>query len=561
VPAALIIVFVLCVLIAVAFEMTNGIGRNTQGAGAVESSIAIADGSLDYLYANWRQIARTSPNVAPSSSEFASISVPPSSFFPDMKGWALKNFSVVAVDPLLQPLASSTTAPPKQTGRGPGTYAYTYMATADVDVQVVSRTVTQKVRRVFQKKVQSPWNFALFYNDVLELQPSAPLTLTGWVHSNDNLYTGSDKLTVTDKLTTAGNWNIGYAPNDSAHTAAPTSPNYPANQPPAQDDSFQAFGLDPKLLDTTDKNANNDSFREIAEVPKAGDTDPFASQRYYNQAGIKVLINGNTAVVRNQAGAVCTASSKGNDLLIYNAVTAALKNPQTFRDNREAATVSAWNVDVSEITKASGMSWNNVLYVSDQSATASNHHAIRLTNGASLPSNGLTVVSDNPVYIQGNWNTGQNPPSSAATPDSTKPMDSSYSWRPSAVVADAITLLSSAWQDNNSAKNLNSRTASNTTVNAALVGGNVPTGSNGGNYSGGAENFVRLLEDWSGKTFTYYGSMLQLYSSAYATGTWGKANVYAPATLKWNFDDKFTLNSPPGSAVMVSYVQQRWFQE
>jgi hypothetical protein len=140
-------------------------------------------------------------------------------------------------------------------------------------------------------------------------------------------------------------------------------------------------------------------------------------------------------------------------------------------------------------------------------------------------------------------------------------MDSSYSWRPSAVVADAITLLSSAWQDNNSAKGLNNRTASNTTVNAALVAGNVPTGSRGSNYSGGAENFVRFLEDWSGKTFTYYGSMLQLYSSAYATGTWGKANVYAPATLKWNFDDKFTLNSPPGSAVMVSYVQQRWFQE
>ena len=201
------------------------------------------------------------------------------------------------------------------------------------------------------------------------------------------------------------------------------------------------------------------------------------------------------------------------------------------------------------------------MYISDQSATAANHKAIRLRNGDTLPQNGLTFVTDNPLYILGDWNTGADPASSASTPDSTKPMDKSYAWRPSAVIADAITLLSNSWQDNNAGKGLNNRVASNTTVNAALVAGNVPTGSKGANYSGGAENFVRFLEDWTGKTFTYYGSMLQLYSSAYGAGAWGKANVYAPAQLKWSFDDNFTLNAPAGTAVMISYVQQRWFQE
>src|SRR5947209_3652320 len=85
-PAALIIVLLLCVMIGAAFEFTNGIGRNTQGAGAVESAIAVADGSLDYLYANWRHVARTSPNLAPTTSEFANISAPPmGTYFPDMK--------------------------------------------------------------------------------------------------------------------------------------------------------------------------------------------------------------------------------------------------------------------------------------------------------------------------------------------------------------------------------------------------------------------------------------------------------------------------------------------
>lgn len=554
------LVFVLCVLIAVAFELTNGMGRNTQGAGAVESTIAIADGSLDYLYANWRQIARTSANTAPTSSEFANIPFPPTTYFSDMQNWTLKNFGVVAVDPLLQPLPTATTPPSKQTGRGPGSYSYSYLATADVEMKVIGRTVTQKVRRIFQKKVQSPWNFAMFYNDVLELQPNSPLTISGWVHSNDNLYTGSNKLTLTDRLTTAGTWNVGYAPGDGAHTGTPTAPSYPANEPPAQEDNFQAFGLDPKLLDTTDGNPNNDSFREIAEVPNSGYADPFASQRYYNQAGIKVIINGNSVVIRNQAGNVCTAASKGNDLLIYNAVTAAFRGQSNFQDNRESATVSVRNIDVSALA-ASSMNWNDIIYVSDQSATASNHHALRLLNGDVLPHDGMTFVTDNALYLQGDWNTGANPPSSGATPDSTKPLDQSYPWRPSAIVADAITLLSNSWQDNNAAKGLNQRTASNTTVNAALVAGNVPTGSKGNNYSGGAENFVRFLEDWTGKTFTYYGSMLELYASLYATGAWGKANVYAPAQLKWYFDDNFTLTGPPGSAVMVSYVQQRWYQE
>jgi hypothetical protein len=559
-PAVLVIVFSLSIMIGLAFATTSGMGRHAQGAGAVESAVAIADGALDYAFAHWREITRTSPNPDPTTSEFAGIPVPSAAAFPDVKGWALKNFRVVAIDPLLEPLATTTTKPPKQTGRGPGSYSYVYLASADVEVPAINRTVTQKVRRVFQKKVQSPWNFALFYNDVLELHPNSPLNLNGWVHSNDNLYTGSNKLTLSDRVTTAGSWNIAFAPQDGGHSGSTaTAPVYPADQPPAQEDTFQPFGLDPKLLSTTDTNANNDSYREITEVPTSG-PDPFASQRYYNQAGVKVLISGSTITIRNQAGQICTGASKGNDLAIFSTLNAAIKNVQTFQDNREAGTMSAWTVDIGPITSSS-MVWNNILYVSDQGATTGNRKCIRLTNGATLPRNGLTFVTDNPLYIHGNWNTGLNPPSNASTPDPTRPMDSSYIWRPSAILADSITLLSSAWQDNDSAKGLSNRIASNTTVNAALVAGDVPSGSKGNNYSGGGENFVRLLENWTGKSFTYYGSMLQLYPSALATGVWGRPNVYSPGQLNWYFDSQFTVTAPPGTAVMVSYVQQRWFQE
>src|SRR5207302_9984672 len=120
---------------------------------------------------------------------------------------------------------------------------------------------------------------------------------------------------------------------------------------------------------------------------------------------------------------------------------------------------------------SSSAGWNNILYISDQSATASNHKAIRVVNGDTLPKNGLTLVTDNPLYILGDWNTGSKPPSSASTPDPTQPIDPSYSWRPSAIIADAITLLSNSWQDGNSSKRLNQLTAGNTTANAAIVAG------------------------------------------------------------------------------------------
>ena len=75
--------------------------------------------------------------------------------------------------------------------------------------------------------------------------------------------------------------------------------------------------------------------------------------------------------------------------------------------------------------------------------------ALKLVRGGNgqIVRPGLTIAAENPVYIQGDWNTGSSPPSSANIPDPTRPMDSGYQWRPSAIVADSITLLSNSWRD------------------------------------------------------------------------------------------------------------------
>ncbi len=131
------------------------------------------------------------------------------------------------------------------------------------------------------------------------------------------------------------------------------------------------------------------------------------------------------------------------------------------------------------------------------------------------------------------------------------------------MIADAVMVLSNAWSDAKSSYDVADRIASPTTINTAIVSGIVPSGlaSSGPNsYSGGAENFPRLMETWgTDKTFTYYGSMVELFTSKQNIGKWGTANVYSPPRRAWYFDTLFYTSPPPGTLTLVSYNKQRWF--
>jgi hypothetical protein len=131
-----------------------------------------------------------------------------------------------------------------------------------------------------------------------------------------------------------------------------------------------------------------------------------------------------------------------------------------------------------------------------------------------------------------------------------------YTRQPAAIIADAVNILSNAWIDANSGTK---PIATPTTVNAGIVSGNVPSAN--GYYSGGLENFPRFLENWSGKTFTYYGSMIQLYQSEQAIGRWGANNVYDPPTRAWYFDNNFVANPPPGLLASFNYRKSRWYMQ
>ena len=100
----------------------------------------------------------------------------------------------------------------------------------------------------------------------------------------------------------------------------------------------------------------------------------------------------------------------------------------------------------------------------------------------------------------------------------------------------------------------------NMTVNVAIAAGHVNSG--GGNYSGGAENLIRYLEDWGGRQVTWRGSLVCLWESEQATGLFNNSYFVRPQTdYKFDTDLEDPLNTPPGTPLARSYRRFGWQHE
>ncbi|HTS12371.1 MAG TPA: PilX N-terminal domain-containing pilus assembly protein [Candidatus Limnocylindrales bacterium] len=191
--------------------------------------------------------------------------------------------------------------------------------------------------------------------------------------------------------------------------------------------------------------------------------------------------------------------------------------------------------------------------------------ALKLVNGSALAAAanpmgvcgaapcGLTITSENPVYIQGDYNNNPNADPTLSTPNADNHVAAS-------VVADAVTLLSDSWNDVNSFAfpyNQGNRTANvATTYRLAIAAGkNVPfkqpaVGTIGQDFGtdGGAHNFLRFIENWGPVTLYYRGSIVSMYYSHQAISAFKCCNlVYSPPNRGFNFDTDFQTPSklPP----------------
>ena len=231
-------------------------------------------------------------------------------------------------------------------------------------------------------------------------------------------------------------------------------------------------------------------------------------------------------------------------------------------DNWGAANVGA---GFGAATPGNPYSRVNCMGVARKNWVSGARHAIKLVDGrlGNLPTRpdgtgGFTVASENPVYVQGDYNASGGFGAGNA---------------PAAVIADSVTLLSNNWSDANSLANpinLGARPASDTWYRLAIASGkNIdfpqPTWGAAKDYGtdGGVHNFLRYIENWGGHTLNYEGSLVSLFYSQYATGVFKCCTtVYSPPTRNYAFDTLFLnpSNLPPGTpefqdVVNVSYRQ------
>jgi hypothetical protein len=234
--------------------------------------------------------------------------------------------------------------------------------------------------------------------------------------------------------------------------------------------------------------------------------------------------------------------------------------------------------------------------------------AVRLFNGENLQTSGaagdlsqtkgLTVSTENMVYIWGNYNTTGitcQPTTGSTLNDPTKSCSYSGNQVPASIAADAFFPLSKTWFDSVSAmypEGSNSRIADagstslgastitvgqETSVRAGIIAGTTLSamiGTTAPSYylqwlNGGVHNFPRFLETWgvSGsweKRWNYVGSFIILYNSTQAIGPWGVVNSvnYYPPRRNWAFDITFTDPNrlPPGTP-QFQFIQATGFRQ
>lgn len=247
----------------------------------------------------------------------------------------------------------------------------------------------------------------------------------------------------------------------------------------------------------------------------------------------------------------------------------------------------------------------------EQAMRLDNHYfrrAVRLFNGEKLsttgaagklsPTKGITVASENMVYIWGNYNTSgvTGIPSGGS---SLNPIHYSGAQVPASIVCDAFFPLSKTWFDGLSAiypegssipdtrtgtpyrmadENLPS-IADGTAVRAGIIAGTtistmdgLPGRTSAGlRRSGGIVNYPRFLEMWNSNDPTYVenpwsysGSFIPLFRSTQAIAQWESdtSSIYLPPRRNWSFDSTFLDPNrlPPGTP-FFQYVQATGFRQ
>ncbi len=555
-------------------------------------AVYAAEFAIEQMYgalSDWLDANKPGVPTLAASTALANLSTAPTTTFTAAEGYSFSTHIIVPVE--------NGVAVAAHTGISGSTNQYRFLAASEVSYRAPTSPAPVQVRlqREIVYTLTPIFQFAIFGDDV-ELFPGANFVVEGRVHSNARFFYGSNaQLTFQSTVTSV---------NGASNTHHPLDPRSGTHANNVTFSGGAPFIVTPESppANVVATGPNAGGAREIIEIPDTSATDPNADERMFNKAGLKVLVNTTGSSRTSVNGVTVPANSRvfmtADGTLIPSSQTQLINlldgafSTSTIKDYREDQTVRLTDVDVGQLrarvadgriptiipnatawpssapSALVGVAipealrgkalWNSQLYVADISYGSTSRVGVRLRNGENLPEGGLTLSTENPAYIMGDYNTGGTP---ATNSGGVEPYVGTY-YQPAAVIADAITVLSRQWVSGGyDTKGLSARDPVATTVNTAIIAGQVRTTSSA--YSGGAENFLRLLEDWGGVRLSYYGSMIMLYQSQQATRAWGDTgNYYQAPNRNWHFDLNFINPNrlPKGTPVSRSLRPGQWMQ-
>ena len=482
---------------------------------------------------------------------------------------------------------------------------------------------------MFRARLVPLFQFGAFYDKDLEILPGANMSLAGPVHANGDLYTNANgaTLTINGSITVSERANgTGGAFWRGRKNANQCQGTVRVNDADGSTNPDPAVPCPRRDVPQSELDAWNGRIQTGLETIIAPPPETFApGGLYWHEADLVVALdlrNGlanaevivpNRAFSGDQANITTDATLTGilqacvggaprsyavqahaavGGLPALPGTARAVEWSNSFRDRREnMGNANARNarrlmleVDVRAVmdcldenpdlfdggpsteralddTSSGGLVWYFTV-LGPYATDASSGYGVRLRNGWRLAStdgsapqiNGLTVVSNHSVFVQGNYNL-----------NGTMGAD----WRPAAVLADAVHVLSNNYASQWGAHQSSTTSATTTTVQVAFMSGTQTTGGvegvagQGGAYNGGLENYPTLHENWGGHTLTYLGSFVSLDLPLFSNGPWGCCVYYGPPVRDWGYDTRFNSveNLPPLSPRFVYLLQERFVRE
>jgi hypothetical protein len=241
---------------------------------------------------------------------------------------------------------------------------------------------------------------------------------------------------------------------------------------------------------------------------------------------------------------------------------------QNVYDQREGLNVNVTEIDVSALqaklaTAFPGTTFDGMLYVNLKNGDTNRPPSIRLINGQATPtvsSKGFSVATNGGIYVVCDNHDGAQPSGYNTIP--TNYVAGNPVYNPAMLMGDSVTLLSSNWNDANAANpDVNSRNATGgtATINGGVLTGNVSATAT--TYSGGAQNLLRYLENWSGTSVTVLGSLGRLFDSKYYIRAYQQPGaVYIPPQSRtFTYNAALQTATPPDSPTTTSFTRGSFF--